>query len=106
MFQRTDDLIAQIRSINGSLPKRIRIWTADVKEFFMTGKHSDLITRSFRHIENVSLRQALENLLEVILYHQYVASPLLPNELKVISGSGMGNRHSGEVSDVAYLDGV
>ena len=72
----------------------------------MTGKHSDLITRSFRHIENVSLRQALESLLEVILFHQYVSSPLLPNELKVISGSGMGNRHSGEVSDVAYLDGV
>lgn len=100
LVRNTDDLVRKVTSKRyGNHFGFIKL---DIKDFYLNGEHRkivDIVGATF--IENQ--RGVLKDALLFLLYHQYVQSDLLPEETwRVALGSGIGQKHSGELSDL-YL---
>jgi hypothetical protein len=105
-------LLGQLRCL--TFPANVVVVKFDIKDFFMSGKHEQLLA-ACRKYAPAGFEQEFAGLLEAILTNQYVTMhvEVVPNEppvyhevRKVIVGSGMGLQCSGEVSDVCFLDMV
>ena len=76
----------------------------DIKEFYMSGEHSELISRCAGYVPLAS-RAAFSSMTEFILGSQYVTVPGRPDHCyKVTTGSGMGLSCSGALSDLTFYD--
>ena len=107
IYQNTGEFLEKLQALNGHLPPNVVVWTADIGDFYLSGKHSELIESSFKHIEDENQREALKDALENLLYYQFVESSFAETGvLRVRKGTGMGSRHSGEVSDLGFYECV
>ena len=78
------------------------LYRLDAKEFFMSGRHPELIEAGIANLPEGRRRDCLRKVLEFLLDNQYVKSGALPERLwKVEEGSGMGLAHSGDLCDAA-----
>lgn len=74
------------------------MFKADIKDFYMRGdvfQMSDLIFEDAPQ----KCRQDMKRLLEHLMTNQYVRTRFMQSTWKVMQGSGMGLRHSGECAD-------
>ena len=101
IYRNTDAMLADVYKMQGKFPEKIRIWTADIKEFYMTGRHDRITRASFSHLSG-DRKPSLEDLLTAILYYQYIRTPVLAESFQIAEGTGMGCRHSGNVADLAF----
>ncbi len=108
----SDQLVKQLRHLR--FPPSAKIIKFDIKDFFMSGRHSRLVAACTTHAPE-NFKGEFAELLTVILSNQFVAlkcekqpdaPPIYTEVRRVLSGSGMGLLCSGEVSDVAFLDMV
>ena len=107
IYQNTGEFLEKLHALDGKLPANVIVWTADIGDFYLSGKHSELISSSFKHVEDYTQRKALEDALENLLYYQFVESSFAQSGvLRVRKGTGMGSRHSGEVSDLGFFECV
>ena len=72
----------------------------DVKDFFMSGRHPDLVKLCSDQID-IHIQSAFRNLLGFIIGKQFVSIDESDQIYKVLVGSGMGIGCSGDVSDLA-----
>ena len=78
------------------------LYRLDAKEFFMSGRHPELVDAGIASLPEGQRRDCLRRVLEFLLDNQYVKSRALPGRLwKVEEGSGMGLAHSGDLCDAA-----
>ena len=78
------------------------LYRLDAKEFFMSGRHQELIKAGIANLPEGRRRDCLRKVLEFLLDNQYVKYGALPERLwKVEEGSGMGLAHFGELCDAA-----
>ena len=78
------------------------LYRLDAKEFFMSGRHPELIEAGIANLQEGRRRDCLRKVLEFLLDNQYVKSGALPERLwKVEEDSGMGLVHSGDLCDAA-----
>ena len=100
LLRDTDDLLCKLR--RHKIPHHHRIIKIDIKDYFMSGEHDNLISNSSELIDP-ERRSCFKDLLRPILAHQYVR---LDGDTdcayRVVTGSGMGMLCSGEVSDAAF----
>ncbi len=76
----------------------------DIKEFFLSGDHEELATLAASISNNRQERAWLKRAIFFLLSSQFVEfCPAEDVALQVAFGSGMGMRHSGTVSDAAFL---
>ena len=52
IYQNTDEFLEKLNGLNGSFQKDVIVWTADIGDFYLSGKHTELIESSFVHIED------------------------------------------------------
>ena len=102
----TDDVIRKLRSL--VIPEEHRhnvmLGKLDVKDFYMQGSASALTEGLFRHVQDTSQRQSLEECLNLILSSQYIRADFVEAVYSVCSGSGMGKILSGDVADLKFYD--
>lgn len=95
------DLLRQLERLR--LPASCKFLTADIKEFFMSGQHRELIDFSAAVIEQEAEQIMYRKLATFIVENQVVT---LRNQediaYKVKRGSGMGVACSGEISDLCF----
>ena len=78
------------------------LYRLDAKEFFMSGRHPELIEAGIANLPEGRRRDCLRRVLEFLFDNQYVKSGALPERLwKVEERSGMGLAHSGDLCDAA-----
>ena len=78
------------------------LYRLDAKEFFMSGRHPELIEAGIANLPERRRRDCLRRVLEFLLDNQFDKSGALPERLwKVEEGSGMGLAHSGDLCDAA-----
>ena len=78
------------------------LYRLDAKEFFMSGRHPELIEAGIANLPEGRRRDCLRKVLEFLLDNQYVKSVALPERLwKVEEESGMGLAHSCCLCDAA-----
>lgn len=78
---------------------------ADIKEFFMSGDSEDISSDAMALYGQGPRRRVLNDALELLLSSQWVDLPrglLQGSKLRVIRGSGMGRRHSGNLAGAAF----
>jgi len=74
----------------------------DIKEFYMSGVHSQLINVVSSAFTG-ALRALLTDTLWLVMGSQFVTASEHPQRAwRVLEGSGMGLRHSGDVADLAF----
>ena len=79
---------------------------ADIKEFFMSGLHTEIIQHSSKVVEQ-DRRHIYIELLSCLLRNQFVCADDAAAEVaKVLIGSGMGLACSGHVSNAAFWSSV
>ena len=89
------------KTTNLRLPSACRFMKLDIKDFYMSGSHKDLVSYSSLAVDP-SVRDDYILLASAILESQYVTSDALPGAFKVCSGAGMGMLASGHVPDSAF----
>ena len=88
------------------IPASAHFIRIDVKDFFMSGRHSEFVESCSRYVEEAWVT-AFREVLKFILASQFVASEFCPGCVyKVTSGAGMGLACSGEVCDITFYDTV
>eukprot|EP00973_Karenia_brevis_P037528 5178462-Karenia_brevis.AAC.1 len=75
----------------------------DIKEYFMSGTAQELTEDAIKIIENDKLRPLVKDVIKWLLDNQFVTNPLNKSLHRVVQGSGMGLRHSGELADAALV---
>ena len=76
----------------------------DVRDFFLSGAHSDLVDVCLSDIAAGPQKEVVSDVLWFLLWHQYVQSKALPGRRwRPVRGSGMGLPHSSHLSDWALL---
>ena len=100
-MQSTEEFVQRLDAIRidpGDILVRI-----DVKHFYMSGTHDELVSAILKAFPRTLLRQRLKEAVYFLLAHQYIESKLLPGRCWVTKiGSGMGLRHSGAIADLAF----
>ena len=114
------DLVSKLKNI--AFPATTVVQTADIEHFFMSGTPKEILQdiREFLESEigidepSDSLKQKTDmknltcDILETLLFHQYVLNEHLPENpvrvWKTTLGTGMGRKHSGEVADLAFYE--
>ena len=107
LLRDTPDFLQKLplRSIFSCNARWIQI---DIKDYFLSGNHEDLIQYSSMHC-SVTHRREFRNCFELVLSNQIVSVKADNDSLlhfQCIRGSGMGLTSSGEVSDCAFLQMV
>ena len=93
-------LLAQLRGVH--VPATAKFIKFDIKDFFMSGDHAQLIHESSKPLDG-SLLSAFRIILGAVLRNQLVAIDGVDNRAwNVAVGTGMGLLCSGEVSDMAF----
>eukprot|EP00973_Karenia_brevis_P085920 11916898-Karenia_brevis.AAC.1 len=69
----------------------------------MSGSAQQLTDDAVKIIDDLKLRKLARDVIWWLLDHQYVVNPLDGSLHKVVLGSGMGLRHSGELADAALV---
>ena len=78
------------------------LYRLDTREFFMSGRHPELIEAGIANLPEGRRRDCLRRVLEFLLDNQYVKSSALPERMwRVEEESGVGLVHSGDLCDVA-----
>ena len=102
LLRDANDLQKRLRSFK--VPQGSRCIKLDVKDFFLTGSHEHLVSRS-SSILDPSDREDYRVLARTILHNQYFSGPLVPGTFKVQCGTRMGMIPSGAISDsVLYVN--
>jgi hypothetical protein len=101
------DFVRRIRNLCiGYSVEVTRLIKFDVKDFFMSGGHAALVNHSGKHIVCPNLRAAFTDVATFVLDSQFVAimdpEGCIGHTYKVVSGTGMGLRSSGHLSNVAF----
>jgi len=77
----------------------------DITDYFMSGTREDLAKDATSHITNQTLRSLVYDAIITLLYSQLVSTPEDVGRLwRVLHGSGMGLKHSGETMDIALAN--
>jgi hypothetical protein len=98
----SEDVLRLVRA--AKVGRRSVFMKFDVKEFFLSGDHSELARRSASLVDK-PVSVWLESCLEWLLGFQFVDFDAAGGtHLQVTLGSGMGMRHSGSVSDASFLE--
>ena len=81
-----------------------RVSKLDVKEFYLRGSAETLTKAvSRQYADDAQLSSLLHDVVGFLLDHQYVKSKRLPDSVfKVNRGTGIGLKHSGELTDFAF----
>ncbi len=85
-----------------SFPDNAKFLKADVKDFFMSGEHKDLIECCSNEIEDSSLKNAFRDIASFIVSNQFISLKDCEKIHKVKIGTGMGLVCSGEMSDLCF----
>lgn len=97
LCKNTADLLCKLRT--KKFNSRCCLSKFDVKEFYMSGEHHDLIA-SISHLFDPDIRAAAVEMLWLVLSCQFVRRG---NDIyRVQVGTGMGQIHSGNLADVAF----
>lgn len=95
----TADVIKHIQS--RSYPDSCCFANIDINDFYMSGRHDTILELCCKAIAGEH-RDFMNSLLTCLLYYQFVWDPDSKRYYKVVSGTGMGARHSGSVSDLVF----
>ena len=90
----TDDLIKMLGSLR--LSPGDRLVSIDIEDFYLNGTHEELAKAAFEDDPGGNVGAEV---LEWVLQQQLVSSDLLDDPYMVCTGSGIGQRMSGELSD-------
>ena len=103
LVRSTDELLQRL--LSRKFPNDCQFAKLDIKDFYLMGDHRSIVS-TVKPLFNQAYREELGDLLECILFHQYVGSAHLEdNEVwQVKTGSGIGQSHSGELSDVYFYE--
>lgn len=71
----------------------------DIKDFYMSGRHDALCAAAWNWIHKEEERELLRSICSFVLEHQFVCDESATFRVRI--GSGMGQRHSGALSDMA-----
>jgi hypothetical protein len=82
-----------------------RFLQIDIKDYFLSGSHDDLVEYSSRHCKRSHVRE-FRDFMSASLNNQLVSHACrgVTKYYKCVQGSGMGLTASGEVSDCAFLE--
>ena len=95
----TDHLLQSLSSV--VVPADAILLKFDIKEFFMSGKHKQLIEESSKNVPQ-EIRDGFYFMLQCIIKNQVVE--VEDHHWHVLIGSGMGLICSGEVSDISFYE--
>ena len=100
LLKDADDLQRRLKHFK--IPHGCRFLKLDVKDFYLTGNHGEIVSKS-ASIFDASERANYQVMADAILHNQYIRSPLLPGLWKVNRGTGMGMIPSGSISDATLF---
>ena len=100
LIRDSSDLVMKLRSIR--IPKSAVFLKIDIKDYFMSGKHTQLMELAGKCVAP-RIRNEFESAVALVLTSQWVKVPRHDSTWKVLIGSGMGLKCSGEVSDGCFL---
>lgn len=95
-----------VRQLDGlRVPDHAFMVEVDVSDFFMSGACDELVLSATSHFEPGPRRVLIRDSIRCLLESQMIESDLLPGRVfKVVQGSGMGLRHSGEITDASFYN--
>ena len=97
----SQDLIRQLRGV--AVHEDDRFLKIDIKDYFMSGDHHQLVHHSSEALEDPQTRQAYQTILGAILRNQLISVEGVRDRLWTVEwGTGMGLMCSGDVSDTAF----
>ena len=98
----SEHFLVQLSTVH--VPDGYKIVKFDIKDFFMSGLHADLLNETTSLVPEGAKRDVFRALLDEVLRSQHVRLVNHNNAAwRVMVGSGMGIVCSGEVSDAAFL---
>ena len=109
LVKNTDELQKLLNST--AVPSDARLIKLDVKDFYNSGKHENLIKYTvmcaddpvYNGVDNASFRGPFKVLLKTLLDNQFVVSAHAPRRtFKCVQGSGQGIACSGSISDATF----
>ena len=103
----SSDLLRKLHSQRLVLSPNARFVCIDIKDFFMSGTHSELAQHAPKHVPQ-RLEVHAKRLISLVLRHQVVQPAKYEDDddetFYVARGSGMGMTGSGEILDCAVLE--
>jgi len=96
---------AALKSISFTIPTTARMAVIDIKDFFLSGSPVDLsndVSTSFSGSEADMIKETSFTLLD----NQFVAASSLECAYRCYCGSGIGLRHSPNISNLAFFNAV
>ena len=98
------DTSAFIQFVNTHiLPANHVLIKFDIKDFFMSGEISDLISTCTKYFSS-DMAPAGRQMLKAILHNQYIGVAGDKSTWRTVCGSGMGLICSGDISDLCFYD--
>eukprot|EP00929_Paragymnodinium_shiwhaense_P009585 TRINITY_DN113799_c0_g1_i1.p1 TRINITY_DN113799_c0_g1~~TRINITY_DN113799_c0_g1_i1.p1 ORF type:complete len:345 (+),score=16.55 TRINITY_DN113799_c0_g1_i1:325-1359(+) len=100
MFRDTDHMISQLRRMK--FPSPVKFIKFDIADFFMTGRHSELVSLSSSILPQ-DVQPAYRSIASAVLSAQHVKSKLLPGRVwRTLRGAGTGMIPSGDIADATF----
>ena len=100
MLRDSEHLCSELENLD--LSDQDVLYRIDVREFYMSGTHKDLVAEVSSIFSGV-MKTLISRVLEFLLFYQFVTCDLLPGRFwQVLTGGGQGTTFAGALADCCF----